>query len=113
MTPQAILRATKAAHTVVWAFFVGCILAIPFYSWRGEFRIAWVLVAIVCVEVAVLLANNWRCPMTDLAARYTEDQPDNFDIYLPLWLARYNKQVFGGLFAAGLLYTLVRQLGLV
>ena len=46
--------------------------------------------------------------MTPMAARYTEERADNFDIYLPLWLARYNKQIFGGLFVLGLILTLVR-----
>ena len=33
----------------------------------------------------------WRCPLTDVAARYTTDRAENFDIHLPLWLAKYNK----------------------
>ena len=48
-----------------------------------------------------------RCPLTDVAARYTSDRRDNFDIYLPLWLARYNKHVFGTLYVAGIVYTLM------
>jgi hypothetical protein len=32
------------------------------------------------------------------AARFTESRADNFDIYLPNWLARHNKTVFGTLF---------------
>jgi hypothetical protein len=42
-----------------------------------------------------------RCPLTDVAARYTDRRTDNFDIYLPVWLARNNKRVFGGLWVAG------------
>lgn len=38
--------------------------------------------------------------MTDWAARFTNDRADNFDIYLPNWLARYNKAIFGTLFVA-------------
>jgi len=33
---------------------------------------------------------------------------DNFDIYLPLWLARRNKVVFGALYAFGLLTVAAR-----
>jgi len=65
----------------------------------------------VLLEVLILAANQWRCPLTAVAARYTADRTDNFDIYLPLWLARYNKQIFGSLFAAGLVYTLGRWRG--
>ena len=46
-------------------------------------------------------------PLTDVGAPYTEDRQDNFGIYLPLWLTRYNKEIFGSLFLLGLLYTLV------
>ena len=57
----------------------------------------------VLLECVVLAVNHCRCPLTDVAARYTDDRAPNFDIYLPVWLARYNKQVFGTLFVAGLL----------
>ncbi len=49
-----------------------------------------------------------RCPLTDLAARYTGDRSPNFDIYLPPLLAHYNKEIFGLLFIAGLLLGLAR-----
>lgn len=57
------------------------------------------------LEVSVLVANRMRCPLTEVAARYTTERQDNFDIYLPLWLARHNKEVFGGLYVAGIVYT--------
>jgi hypothetical protein len=111
MSPHAALRAIKIVHTIAWALFAGCILAIPFYALRGEFGTALVLIAIVLVEVFIIVANHWRCPLTGVAARYTDERQDNFDIYLPLWLARYNKQIFGSLFLAGLIYTLARWQG--
>jgi hypothetical protein len=111
MTRQAALRSVKVIHTLAWAFFAGCIVAIPVFAWRGDFTGAAVLTALVMVEVAILAANSWRCPLTAVAARYTEARQDNFDIYLPLWLARYNKQVFGSLFVAGVIYALARWRG--
>jgi hypothetical protein len=47
--------------------------------------------------VLVLIANGGRCPLTTLAARYTMDRRDNFNIYLPEWLARHNKLIFGSI----------------
>jgi hypothetical protein len=41
------------------------------------------------------------------AEKCTDDRSDNFDIYLPLWLARRNKFIFGSLFAMGLVFALV------
>ena len=64
------------------------------------------LAGAVFVEVAILALNHMKCPLTAVAARYTEDRSDNFDIYLPLWLARYNKQIFGTLFLVGGLVSL-------
>lgn len=110
-SPSRRLRMVKAVHTLVWAFFVVCILAIPVSGWFGEFRRAGILTAIVFAEVLVLAFNHWRCPLTAIAARYTDDRADNFDIYLPVWLARYNKQIFGTLFGAGVLMVLLRRLG--
>jgi hypothetical protein len=93
---------------VVWAIFASCVLAIPLVTWRGERTTALLLIGVVCVEVLILAFNRFRCPLTDVAARYTTDRRDNFDIYLPEWLARYNKLIFGTLFVAGVLMTVVR-----
>ncbi len=103
-----MLVAIKVVHTIVWAFFAACILAIPFHAHRGDFRVAGILIAVVLIEVLVLVVNRWSCPLTGVAARYTHDRRDNFDIFLPLWLARHNKTVFGALFAASVLYTFAR-----
>lgn len=110
--PSAARRlvAVKVLHTVVWAFFASCVLALPIVAWQRRFTLALGLIGAVLGETAVLLANRWACPLTAVAARYTGDRRDNFDIYLPEWLARHNKTLFGGLFAAGIVLTLVRWL---
>ena len=108
MAPPSILRAIKLAHTVVWALLVAVILAIPVMAWRNRFTAAAVLTAVMLGEVAVLVLNGWRCPLTDLAARYTDDRRANFDIYLPLWLAANNKRIFGSIFAAGVVFSIWR-----
>jgi hypothetical protein len=97
----------KVLHTVVWAFMVACIGGIYVFASRGEF--AWTVgcIGIVLGEVLVLVVNRMRCPLTPLAARFTADRRPNFDIYLPQWLARYNQHVFGSLYLAGIVYTLV------
>ena len=95
------LTAVKLVHTEVWVFFVACIAGIPAAAARGAFGWAAVLSGLVLLECLVLALNRGRCPLTDVAGRYTDERADNFDIYLPLWLARYNKQIFGTLFVAG------------
>ena len=111
LSPAGTLRLVRLLHTLVWAVFAASILAIPALAWTGRWVATSALIALVSVECLVLIANRMRCPLTDFAARYTEDRRDNFDIYLPLWLARYNKVVFGSLFAAGIIFTAILRWG--
>jgi hypothetical protein len=103
------LRRVKIIHTLIWAFFAASIIAIPICSLLEAHRLALVLVGVVAVEVLVVLVNGMKCPLTGIAGRYTDDRRDNFDIYLPEWLARHNKLVFGSLYFGGVVLTLLRM----
>ncbi|HET8667077.1 MAG TPA: hypothetical protein VFM10_03790 [Terriglobales bacterium] len=104
------VTAIKLLHTAVWALLAGCVIALPVLAFRGQFRLALILTLIIVCECAVLAANQGRCPLTDWAARFTDDRADNFDIYLPNWLARNNKVIFGSLFAVNEVIVLWRWL---
>ena len=108
LTIESTLNAIKTVHTVVWAAFASCILAIWLFAWQAEFYYATLSIGIVCVEALVLILNRWRCPLTSVAARYTRDRRANFDIYLPERLARDTKLIFGTLYVAGIIFTLAR-----
>jgi hypothetical protein len=110
--PVTLLTQVKLVHTAVWIFFVACIAGVPAAAALGQFAAAAVLSGLVLLECAVLAMNHGRCPLTAVAARYTEDRRDNFDIYLPHWLARHNKPIFGTLFLFGALFALSRWLSL-
>lgn len=105
MNDAVKLRAIRLVHTIVWAIFAISIFAIPVCAWTERFVAAFFLIGLVLVECIVLAANGMRCPLTDIAARYTTDRSENFDIYLPLWLARWNKHLFGWLYLAGIVAT--------
>jgi hypothetical protein len=106
MSSHSALVVVKAVHTAAWAFFAGCILVVPWFAWRHEFHAVLVASGCVLVEIAILAVNSMKCPLTAVAARYTSDRRANFDIYLPLWIARYNKEIFGSLLVAGWLLAL-------
>jgi hypothetical protein len=106
MESESKLRAIKTIHTLVWAVFAGSILAVPAFAFLGSLKVAWGLIGFVFLEVVVLVVNRMRCPLTDVAGRYTSNRQDNFDIYLPLWLARHNKEVFGGLYLVDIVYVI-------
>ena len=101
-----MLTAIKLLHTAIWAFVAASILSLPILAVLRRFRWAAILSAVVLLECCILAMNGGRCPLTDLAARYTLDRSSNFDIYLAGWLARYNKVIFGSLFVFGELVVL-------
>ena len=105
-----VLTFIRTLHTVVWTVFVACILGIFVCAHREQFGLALALIAIVFGEVLVLVLNRMQCPLTGVAKRHTKSRVDNFDIYLPRWLAKHNKAIFGTLYVFGLVYTLVKWL---
>ena len=111
VTDSRKLRVVKTIHTIIWALIAGAIIAIPLAARRESFTWAGVFIAVALAEVAVIAVNGMRCPLTDVAARFTDDRHANFDIYLPLAIARHNKQIFGTLLIAGLLYTFLLWTG--
>ena len=80
------LTLIKLSHTVIWAFFAGCILVLPLAGLKRRFDWALALTAVVLLECVILMANRGRCPLTGMAAKFTEDRTDNFR-YLPARLA--------------------------
>lgn len=103
----AKLRAVKTIHTVVWAFFASATVLIPVYAALGNLRMAAILIGVVAVESLILLFNRMSCPLTPIAGRYTANRAANFDIYLPHWLAKYNKLIFGAIYVLGIVYVVI------
>lgn len=96
-----MLKLVRTIHTIVWAFFVSMILLVPILAWLGHFIWSAAAGGMVMLEGLILLFNKGHCPLTDVAAKYTDDRRANFDIYLPEWLAKYNKSIFTTLFVIG------------
>jgi hypothetical protein len=92
------LVAIKLLHTAVWAVLAGCIVVLPITALLHRFDWAIILTVIIIAECGVLALNKGRCPLTSLAALFTADRADNFDICLPNWMARHNKAICGTLF---------------
>jgi hypothetical protein len=99
----------KSVHTLVWLIFV---VIIAFIVWNGVTAnisvFSWLGVVAVVAEGLILLVFKGSCPLTKVARKYSDSTMDNFDIFLPNWLARYNKQIFTILFCIGLILMIVR-----
>jgi len=101
----------KVAHSLIWAFFAFCVLVVAAAGLRARWDFFLYANAMVSVEILVLALNHGRCPLTDLAAKFTSDRRENFDIYLPLWFAKNNKRIFGTILVLGEAFGLARWLG--
>ena len=103
MTSTSALIRIKLLHTLIWAIFAGLIFFVLYCGLSGHLTrwTGWAI-AFIFGEVLTLVLFQWRCPLTLVARRYTDEKRDNFDIYLPIWLARHNKLIFGTLFVLAL-----------
>jgi len=65
--------------------------------------------AAVFVEGIVLLIFKWKCPMTSLARRYTDNQEINFDIFIPKIIAKHHKTIFTTLYIIAVLIVVYQK----
>ncbi len=105
------LSSIKLIHTVIWLFFVTTIGYVLYSSIANRITIqTCIAIGLVIVEGGILLAFKGRCPLTIVARNYSNSDRDNFDIFLPNWLARYNKLIFTVLYVIGLMLVAYRWL---
>ncbi len=101
----------KVIHTIIWLFFNGVIFYL-FYAVITN-RIdhwVWLGLASFLVEGIVLLIYKNSCPLTLWARQYSNSTRDNFDIYIPNWLARYNKTIYTSLLGIVILLLIYQQI---
>lgn len=102
----------KLLHTLIWVILAGATIGVLYSGISGHITVyTWVAIVMILLEGIVLLIFKWSCPLTLVARKYSDSPKDNFDIYLPNWLARHNKMIFTTMFLAGLVLVLLRVLG--
>ena len=109
MKGETKLMLIKAVHTLVWIFFnvvifymLYAVLADKIDKWL------WIGLGLVILEGLTLLLFKFFCPLTIIARRYSDSTSDNFDIYLPNWLARYTKLIYTSIVGVILLILIYR-----
>ena len=109
MSPANRLLVIKWVHTLIWLFFVAVILYILYSGIFNDVdKYTWVGIGLIIGEGIVLLIFKMFCPLTVMARKYSDSDKDNFDIFLPNWLAKYNKLIFTTLYVIGLIIVLIR-----
>ncbi len=66
----------------------------------------WIGYGLFMLEGIILLAFKFICPLTIIARKYSNSQKSNFDIFLPAWLAKYNKQIYTSILGLIILITI-------
>lgn len=103
------LLVIKLLHTLIWVFFV---VVIFYMLYSGIYNkvttLTWIGIGLVLGEGLVLLVFKMFCPLTLIARKYSDSEKDNFDIFLPNWLAKHNKLIFTTIYVLALLLVLIR-----
>lgn len=105
------LMLIKIIHTMIWVFFNFVIFYMLYAVIIDKLdNWLWMGYALIIIEGITLLIYKFFCPLTILARRYSDSTKDNFDIYLPNWLAKHNKTIYTGIMIIILIITIYRLL---
>ena len=111
MTKKTSLRIVKAIHTLIWLFFNVVIFYMLYAVIVNKLDIwLWIGYGLVFLEGIILLIFKFFCPLTLIARKYSASQKDNFDIYLPEWLARNTKVIYTSIVMVIIVITIIRLL---
>jgi len=94
---------------LVWLFFNAVLIYLFFAIVRNKIdKWIWIGLGSFVLERILLLIFKNTCPLTIIARRYSNSSKDNFDIYLPNWLAKYNKIIYSALLLVIILLLIYR-----
>jgi hypothetical protein len=111
MSPDLKLNIAKGIHSMIWIFFNVVIAYLYYAVITGKLdKWVWIGIGIIMCEAIVLLIFKRSCPVTLIARKYSDSTKDNFDIFLPNWLAKYNKLIYTILFVIFLIMLVFRLL---
>ena len=111
MTSNTKLILVKSLHTLIWVFFNVVIFYLLYAVVVDQIdKWVWICIGLIVLEGLVLAIYRLRCPLTIVAEKYSDSQKANFDIYLPNWLAKYNKEIYTTIFSIALVILVYRLL---
>jgi hypothetical protein len=113
MDGRTKLIGIKLLHTLIWVFF-NMVIFYLLYAVITNRIDPWVWIGLGCfvVEGLVLLLFKNVCPLTLWARQYSTSTRDNFDIYIPNWLAKYNKPIYSSLLMVAIVLLVYRLVGM-
>lgn len=111
MRPETKMAIIKSIHTAIWVAYNIIIFYMLYAAVANRLdKYFWTGCILVALEGIVLLLFRFVCPLTILARRYSNSGKDNFDIYLPVFLAKYTKVIYTSLSLVIMLITIYQLL---
>lgn len=108
-----MIKIIKLVHSLIWLIMALASIYILYAGITNTFNsILLVCIILLISEILILVYYKWSCPLTFIAERYTQDRNSNFDIYLPNWLAKYNKIIFWIIFVIGIVLVIFNFINL-
>jgi len=109
MNNDGKLLLIKSVHSLIWLFFNVVIFYLLYAVIINKIdKWVWICVGLVVLEGLVLLAFKMFCPLTVIARKHSDSTRDNFDIFLPNWLAKYNKLIYTVIFGVAIAILIYR-----
>lgn len=110
MKPASKLLGVKLIHTIIWIFFNIVIFYLLYTAVTGNINVwTWICLGIIILEGVVLLVFKNMCPVTVVARKYSDSTKENFDIFLPNWLAKYNKIIYTTIVAVAVILIIIQM----
>ena len=95
MNDETKLTVIKIIHTFIWVCFNFVIFYMLYAVIANKLDYwLWIGYGLFILEGITLMAFKFFCPLTVMARKYSSSPKANFDIYLPNWLAKYNKLIY-------------------
>ena len=85
----------KLTHTIIWIFFNVVIFYLLYAVVVDKIdKWIWIGLGLFLLEGIILIVFKMKCPLTVIARQYSDSTKENFDIYLPNWVAKNNKLIY-------------------
>lgn len=111
MQNETKLIIIKTIHTIIWVFFNVVIFYMLYAAITNKLDSwLWIGYGLFVLEGIILLLFKFFCPLTVMARKYSASTKENFDIYLPNWLAKYNKPIYTSILVVIIIITIYQLL---
>lgn len=102
----------KVIHSLLFFVIGVCTLFVFFTAVLDRITVlTWIAFAVTLAELLILIFNDWRCPLTDLAEQRGARLGSVADLFLPTWLSDRLFLIFGIVFSISCLLLFWRLIG--